>query len=214
LDEAGNQALLNIDDPNYVRYMTEVFNFYQSGSARNDWSLQEWRSLLPMNVDAMAFGSLGNMQNMVRAAVRRGLGADLRIAPIPVFDPTGEDMPRPYSYILGNAITTEARAPAGSAEFLRLLSIIGQNQKATHIAEGTHWTVGHFNEEEWAMMEWYNNITPVMDFSKGIGASYDILDGPFFVYRIYYGSEEPSVQGVLEGVRPLLQAEFDMFNAR
>jgi hypothetical protein len=212
LNDAGNNVILTVGDPKFVRYMTEVYNLYQSGAARNDWNLQEWRGLMPRNTDAMAFGSLGNMQNMVRNAQRRDTGANLRVAPVPVFDPNGETEPIPYSYILGNSITAQARAPVGAAEFLRLLSVIGQNQRAALMADGSHWIASHFTDEEKEMMAWYNTLRPAINFATGIGNSYEILGGPHFLNRIYYGDEVSSIQAVIDGVIPLLQAEFDAFN--
>jgi hypothetical protein len=63
------------------------------------------------------------------------------------------------------------------------------------------------------MMAWYNTLRPAINFAQGIGNSYDILGGPLFLNRIYYGDEVSSIQAVIDGVIPLLQREFDEFNA-
>jgi ABC-type glycerol-3-phosphate transport system substrate-binding protein len=203
---------LHIDDVRYIRYMTEISNLYSvENAARNDWSLQDWRALLPVNVDAMCFGSLGNMMNMVRQANRRGLGANLRIAPVPFMDFNDETLPIPFSYILANSITTAAPAPQGAAEFLRLLSYVGQNQKAAQMADGSHWTAGYFTGEEWEMMNWYNTLAPAYDVSVGIGNCFDIVEG--ILGESVRNPDGRSIQSIIDSVTPILQAEFDAFNA-
>jgi hypothetical protein len=157
-------------------------------------------------------GPLNSMMIMVRNAQRRNTGANLRIAPVPVFDPNGETEPRPFAYIMGNSITAAAPAPEGAAEFLRLLSYIGQNQKAAHINNGSHWTVQYFNDDEKAMMEWYNStVTPSFDFSVGIGNCFDIVEGA--LGNSVRSPEGRSIASIVDSVKPLLQAEFDAFNA-
>lgn len=206
---------LTIDDPKYIRYMTEVYNLYNvDNAARNDWDLQNWRTMMPLNTDAMCMGSLGNMQNMVKTAIRKDNGADLRIAPVPVFDPTGETDPIPFTYALGNAISTSANAPVGAAEFIRLLTIVGLNQTAAEVAEGTNFLTSYFNDEEKEMMEWYKKLPGVMDPIKGVGNGYAICDGADFVYKIYYGNVDIEIGAIIDGIRPQLQAEIDDFNSR
>jgi ABC-type glycerol-3-phosphate transport system substrate-binding protein len=203
----------NMESVLFERYLTELFDMYNiSEICRSDWELQNWRALLPLNTDAMALGSLDNMQVMVSTANRKQTGADLRIAPAPVYDFMGDTDPRPYMYVLANAISSAAKAPVGAAEFLRLLSIVGQIQKAAHIEDGIDWMEEHFNAEEKAMMEWYTQLPVTTVFVDGVGDSTEIMS--MISYAVMYPNDTPNVKSVIDTVKPLLEAEIDDFNAR
>jgi len=214
------EVQLTITAPEYITWLTEVYNLYiHEGAARNDWELQNWRTLLPRgNGDAMAFGSLAHLRSMVRTAQLRNFPSELRIAPVPVFNPVeGDDgVPRPFSYGLANAITARASSPVGAAEFIRLMTIIGLNQRA----EGLDPTgqpdrlIDWLTDEEKEMIEWNReNAIIVMDPVKGVGDSFRIV-GESITNHIHHGDGTLTVAALIDAARPLFQAEIDRFNAQ
>jgi hypothetical protein len=210
--DAGGNVVLNVDDTNYMRYMTEVYNFYQTENAgRLGWSLQDWGTLFPTGIDAMVITNLSSFARMSRTAARRQTGADLRVAPLFRFDPNDESEPISPTSVWGYSISRAAKAPIGAANYIRLESLVGQNILATY---GFDWH-DFVNAEERAMIDDFEaNGRSVVEVILGVGDCYlGILDA-LLVPSIYYGPSEVSVQGAFDAVRHLLEAEVAAFNAR
>jgi len=95
---------LAIDDPNYINWLTAIHDFYQTPAPALGWNLQQWRADMPRNLAAMSIGALDMMGSMVHTQQTRNTGSNLRIAPMHLFDPTGQTDPVPVTYMLAHAI--------------------------------------------------------------------------------------------------------------
>jgi len=214
------EIALNIDDPNYIRWLTEVQNLYQvTGGARNDWGLQTWREDMPRGIDAMAFGSIGSFMNMRLDANRRNRNSDLRVAPMPVLDfIEGEYRPRSPINFWAFSISSVAWNPVGAAEYMRLETLMMQalrNDLPSELKNVDNFTSRAVYDEMWAMIEQYENeVIRVMDPIQGVGESYQIIMNHPGVRAIFYGGELQTATAVLDSLRPLLQAEVDNINRR
>ena len=201
-------ANLNIGDANYIRYMTEVANLYQTENAgRTGWESNEWETLMTAGTDAMAITNIGHFVRMSRTVQRRQTGADIRIAPLWNFDPTGETEPISPTDVWGYSISRAAKNPVGAAEYIRLESLV---MKAIENENG-HIALPYFNDEERAMWEEYEaGVRTVIDCTSGIGDCYQILnENPI---PIYGGPTTVSVQSMFDTIAPLLQRAVDDFN--
>jgi len=203
---------LAFDDPGYINWLTEVANFKDSGSAALGWNLQQWRADLPRNTVGMVFGSLDHMQSMVeQSQVRRNTGSNIRIAPMPIFDPNNHETSRPVTHMLAHAIPTHASADIGAAEFIRLNSIIGLNIRAYEEENRIGWYWNYLTSEEREMINNNMLLPAFMCPSEGVGRGIAIVEGEFNSVIINPGSGT-AVSALMETVRPLLMAEINEFN--
>lgn len=200
---------LNIDDPKYMRYMTEVYNFYQKEKAgRLDWDLQNWNDLFPKGKDAMVMTTVGGYTRLLEK-VTAADGDELGIAPVPVFDPTGETKPISAGFLWGYSISAAAANPEGAAEYIRLESLISRNIDKDIPAYGA---LGKFlSDEEKDMLEKTASDPVKMDPIMGIGKCYPEIDNKI-CNVLYYQQIQDSVQSVFDAAKPVLQAEMDEFN--
>ena len=203
-------ASLNIDDPNYMRYMTEVYSFYQKENCgRLDWDLQNWGDLFPKGKDAMVMTSLGGYGRLIDK-VKASDGDELGIAPIPVFDPTGEEKPISAGFLWGYSISAAAANPTGAAEYIRLESLISKNIEKTRSPYGA--LDEYLTQEEKDMLESTISDPVKVDPILGIGKCYSLVDSKI-CNILYYQPIQDSVQSVFDAAKPVLQAEIDEFNS-
>lgn len=204
-------AQLHIKDPDYIRYTTELYNFFQKeNAARTDWDLQNWATLLPMNTDVMAFSNLSTFEKMVRTAERKGTGAEMRLAPLPVFDPNNEETPVIPVDTWGYCISAAARNGIGAAEYIRLEALVMLSIEAEDEAEGTYLDA-YLTDDEKALIEWVDTLPTAVDHTSGMGDCWNIIDQNFS-YDFYYSTVDRSMQAMLDSIEPLLAAEVDAYN--
>ena len=210
LDDEG-KVTLAVDDSNYMRYMTEVYNFYQTEKAgRCDWNLQNWASLFPSGMDAMVFTTLPGFQRVVNASIRID-GDEFGIAPVPVFDPTGETEAIADADLWAYSIASAAKNPIGAATYIRLETLVSRNAQAK--LEGTTWYDKHLTDAEKAMLEETKDDPVAVDIIIGIGDCYLGIVDKNIVPAMYYVETQESVQAIFDAQRKALEAEFEEFNA-
>lgn len=210
LDEETGTVTLNIDDPKYMRYMTEVYNLYQTeGAARRDVALQQWASLFPMGTDAMVQTTKAGYKRIVEAATRVE-GDTFGIAPVPVFDPNGETESIATATLWAYSISAAAKNPVGAATYIRLETLVARNVEAA--LEGTTWYDENLTDDEKAMMEETKDDPVAVEMLRGIGDCYLGIVDPNIVPPIYYEENQNSVQSVFDSNRNALEAEFEEFN--
>jgi len=208
---------LNIDDTKFVRYATAMYDVYQKENcARNDWDLQNWAILLPQGTDCMTYASLSfvhpnGFENMVKSADRKQTDADIRLAPIPRFDPNDEPMPIIPVETWGYCISSRAANPIGAAEYIRLEAIVMNNIEAMHIANGDNYLMNYLNDDEKALVDYINTCPTITDYTKAIGNCWNILDQDA-IGRIHYDEAELDMRSLLANIKPLLQAEVALYN--
>ncbi len=209
LDDDGKVALA-IDDAKYMRYMTEVYNLYQTEkAARCDWALQDWDKLFPAGTDAMVFTTKARYQQIVERS-RRMEGDSFGIAPIPAFDPTGETVGIADADLWAYSISAAAKNPIGAATYIRLETLVTRNVQAA--LEGTTWYDKYLTDEEKDMMEAIKNDPVCVDMIIGIGNCYLGIVDANIVPAMYYVETQESVQAIFDAQKNALQAEFDEFN--
>lgn len=209
LDEEGKVSLA-IDDTRYMRYMTEVYNAYQTDKiARCDWALQEWATLFPAGTDAMVFSTKARFQQIVNKA-RRMEGDEFGIAPVPVFDPAGETQAIADADLWAYSISSAAKNPIGAATYIRLETLVSRNVQSK--LAGTTWYDNNLTDDEKAMMEQIKNDPVSIDIIIGIGNCYLGIVDANIVPAMYYVATQESVQAIFDAQRNALQAEFDEFN--
>ncbi len=210
LADDGTVAL-NIDDTKYMRYMTEVYNLYQTvGAARRENNgLQTWADLFAMGTDAMVQTNLASYKRVVEKA-RRVEGDTFGIAPVPVFDPTGETQSIATASLWAYSIAAAAENPIGAAAYIRLETLVSRNVTASK--EGTTWNDLNLTEDEKAMIEATKNDPVCVEMIRGIGDCYLGIVDASIVPPIYYEQNQSNVQAVFDAQKNALQAEFDEFN--
>lgn len=209
LADDGTVAL-NIDDTKYMRYMTEVYNLYQTvGAARRELNgLQGWEALFVAGTDAMVQTTMSGFQRIVEKSAKVE-GDTFGIAPVPVFDPTGDTESIATATLWAWSIAAAADNPIGAAAYIRLETLVSRNIAASQ--EGSTWADLNLTEEEKAMIEETKNDPVCVEMLRGIGECYDIVDTSI-VPPIYYEENQSNVQAVFDAQRNALQAEFDEFN--
>jgi len=209
LDEEGKVSLA-VDDTKYMRYMTEVYNFYQTDkAARCDWSLQSWDKLFPAGTDAMVFSTKARFQQIVNNA-RRMDGDEFGIAPVPAFDPTGETVGIADANLWAYSISAASPNPIGAATYIRLETLVSRNAQSK--LAGTTWYDKNLTEAEKAMMEETKDDPVSIDIIIGIGDCYLGIVDASIVPAMYYVETQESVQAIFDAQEAALQAEFDEFN--
>ncbi len=210
LNQEDGTVTLNIDDPKYMLYMTEVYNLYQEeGAARRDQNLQQWSSTFPMGIDAMCQTTLAGYKRIVEAAKKID-GDTFGIAPVPAFDPNGDTTGIPTATLWAYSISAAAENPVGAAAYIRLETLVSRNVAASK--EGTTWLDLNLTEDELAMIEEIKDEPVSVEMIRGIGDCYlGIIDAQI-VPPIYYQANDTSVQAVFDAQKNALQAEFDEFN--
>ena len=210
LDEETGTVELNIDDPKYVRYMTEVYNLYQTeNAARRDIALQSWGTLFPMGTDAMVQCTKDGYKRVVEAA-KRVDGDTFGIAPVPVFDPNGETESIATATLWAYSIAAAAENPIGAATYIRLETLVARNVEAA--LEGKNWYDLNLTEDEKAMLEETKDDPIAMEMIRGIGDCYLGIVDASIVPPMYYEENQNSVQSIFDANKTALQAEFDEFN--
>ncbi|MBQ9414396.1 MAG: extracellular solute-binding protein [Clostridia bacterium] len=209
LDEE-NHVSLEIDDPKYMRFMTEVYNLYQTvGAARNtNDDLQLWSTLFPAGTDAMIITSMSGYKRVSDAA-RKQEGDTFGIAPLPVFDPNGETTPITPVSLWAYSLSSAAKNPIGACAYIRLETLVSRN--ITKALKGTTWSDTNLTDEEKEMLEAVEEYPMVVELARGVGDCYSTID-TYIVPPIYYGQTDSSVQAVFDAQKPTLQAAVDEFN--
>ena len=201
---------LTVDDPKYMAYMTEVYNFYQREQAgRLDYSLQDWSKTFPQGTDAMVMTTVDNMKQIVNAAEE--LESDkFGIAPLPVFNLGDETERISPATFWAYSISAGSKNPKGAATYIRLEAKVTENALKTMPEFGT--LDDYLTEEEKTMIRTCNSEdTVLIDPTRAIGDCYNIVDGEL-VPKLYYAVDLTSVQALIDSVKPKLQAEIDDFN--
>ncbi len=210
LDQETGKVTLAIDDTKYTRYMTEVYNLYQTDkAARCDYSLQTWNNLFPAGTDAMVQATTAGYKRIVESA-RRMEGDEFGIAPVPVFDPTGETESIATATLWAYSISSAAKNPIGAATYIRLETLVSRNVQAA--LEGTTWLDKNLTEAEKAMMEAVEDDPVCVEMIRGIGDCYLGIVDASIVPPMYYAATQESVQAIFDAQKNALQAEFDEFN--
>ena len=210
LDQETGKVTLAIDDTKYMRYMTEVYNLYQTDkAARCDWALQEWSKLFPAGTDAMVQATMSGYKRIVDSA-RRLEGDEFGIAPVPVFDPTGETESIATATLWAYSIASAAKNPIGAATYIRLETLVSRNVQAA--LEGTTWADKNLTEAEKAMVEAVEDDPVCVEMIRGIGDCYQGIVDANLVPAMYYVETQDSVQAIFDAQKNALQAEFDEFN--
>ncbi|MGN0172695.1 MAG: ABC transporter substrate-binding protein [Acutalibacteraceae bacterium] len=210
LQDDGTVALA-IDDPKYMRYMTEVYNLYQvEHAARNtNDDLQQWGSLFPAGTDAMVMTDLAGYKRVSDKA-KKQQGDSFGIAPIPVFDPNGETQSIATASCWAYSISSAAPNPIGAAAYIRLETLVSRN--ISKAQEGNTWTDLNLTDEEKAMIEETKDDPIVMEMIRGIGDCYLGIIDAYIVPAMYYNDAQDSVQAIFDAQKSALEAEFDEFN--
>ncbi len=210
LDEETGKVSLNIDDTKYMRYMTEVYNFYQvEKAARCDWALQTWDKLFPAGTDAMVFTTKARYQQITVNA-RRMEGDEFGIAPIPAFDPTGEEVGIADADLWAYSISAASKNPIGAATYIRLETLVSRNAQAK--LASTTWYDKNLTDAEKEMMEAIKNDPVCVDMIIGIGDCYLGIVDANIIPKMYYVETQESVQAIFDAQRNALEAEFEEFN--
>ncbi len=210
LDQETGTVELNIDDPKYVRYMTEVYNLYQTeNAARRDIALQSWGTLFPMGTDAMVQCTKDGYKRVVEAA-KRVDGDTFGIAPVPVFDPAGETESIATATLWAYSIAAAAENPIGAATYIRLETLVSRNMTAA--LEGKNWYDVNLTEDEKAMLEETKDDPIAMEMIRGIGDCYLGIVDASIVPPMYYQENQNSVQSIFDANKAALEAEFEEFN--
>lgn len=210
LNEEDGTVQLNIDDPKYVRYMTEVYNLYQKeNAARRDIALQSWGTLFPMGTDAMVQNTKDGYKRVVEAA-KRVDGDTFGIAPVPVFDPTGETESIATATLWAYSISSAAENPIGAATYIRLETLVSRNIQAA--LEGKNWYDLNLTEDEKAMLEETKDDPVAMEMIRGIGDCYLGIVDAKIVPPMYYEENQNSVQSIFDANKAALEEEFEEFN--
>ncbi len=210
LDEETGKVTLAIDDTKYMRYMTEVYNLYQTDkAARCDGSLQTWDKLFPAGTDAMVQTTKSGFKRIVDSAKRMD-GDTFGIAPVPVFDPTGETESIATATLWAYSIASAAKNPVGAATYIRLETLVSRNVQAA--LEGTTWLDKNLTDEEKEMMEATKDDPVCVEMIRGIGNCYLGIVDANIVPPMYYGATQESVQAIFDAQKNALQTEFDEFN--
>ncbi len=210
INEEG-KAELTIDEPNYMRYMTEVYNFYQvEGAGRNtNDDLQKWGTLFPAGTDAMVMTSLSRYQS-IKTQAAKIQGDEFGVAPIFVFDPTGEEKPIFPVETWAYSISSASKNPVGAAAYIRLETLVSRNIAKS--LEGQTWFDQNLTDEEKAMIEETKDDPILNEIILGIGNCYLGIIDAYIVPEIYYGETQNTVQAIFDAQKSALQAQFDEFN--
>ena len=211
LNETTGKVTLNIDDTKYMRYMTEVYNLYQvDKAARCDGSLQQCFTLFPAGTDAMVQTTLSGYKRIVERAIRID-GDSFGIAPVPVFDPTGETESISTATLWAYSISAAAKNPVGAAAYIRLETLVTRNVEAAF--EGETWYDKNLTDDEKAMIEATEDDPVCVEMIRGIGECYLGIIDRDIVPAMYYVETNNSVQAIFDAQKNALQAEIDDFNA-
>lgn len=209
LDREKMTASLNTKDSKYMRYMTEVYNFYQKEKAgRLDYELQNWASLFPKSVDAMVMVDFPAYRRIVTAA-ENIQGDTFRIAPMPIMDVLGETEVIAPSFVWTYSISSAAQNPTGAATYIRLETLVGKNIDAAQPEFGSLENV--LTADEKTMIRKYQTSKYVIDPVRAIGTCYSLVDTEL-VPQMYYATTEASVQSMFDAIEPKLQAQITEFN--
>lgn len=209
IDPTTSQATLHIDDPNFVLYMTEVYNLYQvDGAARRDYALQNWATLFPYGTDAMVQTTEAGYKSIVEKA-KKVQGDTFGIAPVPAFDPAGETVGIPTATLWAYSISAASDNPEGAATYIRLETLVSRN--VGRALEGKTWFDLNYTEDEKAMIAEIEKLPVCMETIRGLGKCYDIIDTSI-VPPLYYQETQDSVKSVFDANRNMLENEFAEFN--
>ncbi|MCL2547336.1 MAG: extracellular solute-binding protein [Oscillospiraceae bacterium] len=211
----GGQVELTIRDPRYITWLTEVANLYQEvGGARNDWELQNWPTHIQGGIDAMVFTNINRFVGMRQEIERRNRPAQLRIAPLPYFDPVpetdaeGNPVIRSPITVWAYSLARNSRNPVGAAAYMRLETLVMQSLNEFR----PHELYSHATEEELEMIRWYQDaVYRVFDPIIGVGDTFEIVEGHYF-NSIYYGDGGYTVTAIIDAAAMLLQDKIDTFN--
>lgn len=210
LDEE-NHVHLMVDEPKYMRYMTEVYNLFQvehAGRNTND-DLQNWGTLFPSGTDAMVIAPLTSYTS-VKNMAKKLQGDEFGIAPLFVFDPNGEEKPISPVSIWAYSISSSAANPEGAAAYIRLETLVSRN--IAKAFEGKTWLDENLTDEEKEMIEATKDDPIVMDFIRGIGDCYLGIIDPYICTAIYYNDAQNEVQAIFDAQKSALEAEFEELN--
>lgn len=210
LDQETGKVSLDIDDTKYMRYMTEVYNLYQTeNAARRDWALQDWQNLFPNGTDAMVKTTLSQYRLICEKA-QRVEGDEFGIAPCPVFDPVGETESIANTTLWAYSISAAAENPIGAAAYIRLETLVTRNAEAA--LKGQTWLDQNLTDAEKAMLEATKDDPICNEIILGIGDCYLGIIDANIVPPMYYDATQESVQAIFDAQKNALQAEFDEFN--
>ena len=205
---AQNKVQLNLNDQNFMRWMTEVYNLYQSEqAARCDWDNSNFLTTFPSGKDAMIMCTPEEYLRIKQRVEATG-GDEFGIAPQPVFDPTGETKRIVTANIYGLSISSKSKNPKGAAEYIRLYYQIDEKIKEKKGEFGV--LEKYLTPEEKDMLVDCKNDKVVFDVLYGIGKCKKVLQENVN-FKMYYEATSQSVKGLFDSTQPLLQAEIDEF---
>lgn len=156
----------------------------------------------------MAITTKADFKDIVEEAKRIG-GDKFGIAPLPAFDPGGEElgissvMPRAYG------IAMAAKNPTGAAVLISLMAKVSRNIALDLYDED--WYEENLTHHELAMLEETENDPVCAQLVSGVRDMRIIIDEQI-VPAIYYAAYDGSVEDIFESYKSMLQAEIDCFN--
>jgi len=205
---AENKVQLNIDNQNFMRWMTEVYNLYQKDkAARCDWDSANFLTTFPSGKDAMIICTPEEYLRIKQRVEITG-GDEFGIGPQPVFDPTGEKERIVTANIYGLSISSKSKNPEGAAEFIRLNYQISKNVIKKTGEFGL--LEKYITPEEKQMLMDCKKDKVVFDMLSGIGKCKNILQENVS-FKMYNEITTQSVKALFDQAKPLLQAEINEF---
>lgn len=209
VDEKGKLSL-NVLDPNHITYMTEMFKLVKIHKAvRTDVASANWREEFVKGKDAMLVANEYEFSVICKTSEKIG-GDDFGIAPMPVFDPTGEKQPYYTATIMAHSIASKSKNPEGAAEYIRLRATINyQMQEKLGIYESAE---KYLTSEERKALNEQANTPLTYQLIHNIGNCSAILD------KVNKQRTAPdsniSVRAMYEAIIPELQREIDEYNKK
>ncbi len=205
-DDGGLKSL--VATPKIKRWFTEIYNFYHSGSARNDNEKSNFLTTFPAGKDAMIHISQEEYIRMQKMLSITG-GDEFGIAPAPVFDPNEETAPKMSTNIYGFSISSQSKNPKGAAALINLYYDVHNK------IENSFGELGQFgkyltDEEKEAVKE-ANKTTPELNFALGFGDAQDLWNY-YCADTIYSTTKEGSVSSLLDSFDSVLNAELKEFS--
>ena len=196
---------VSIRDNNTVRWLTEVSNLYRSGAARVE-DMGNWLQTFPAGKDAMVSCTPEEYVRF-RQRINSTGGDQLGIAPMPVFDPTGETESICTANVYGFSIASKAPNPQGAAAFIDLSyknwnAVIGKMGEFGLMEK-------YLTEDEREALLAVDDVPVVLDFTNGIGNNKTILEQA--LDGINNPNSTKSVQAFVDEAAPLLEAELNEF---
>lgn len=200
-----NKLHVTMRDNNTARWLTEVSNLYRSGAARLEGQ-ENWLQTFPTGKDAMVSCTPEEYVRFRQRIVSTG-GDQLAIAPMPVFDPTGETQSITCANVYGFSIASKSKNPEGAAAFIELYY---KNWNAVQAAYGTFGLMEKYltPAEKEALLA-VDTIPVVLSFTNGIGNNKSILYTAF--ENLNNPNDTKSAQAYIDEAAPLLEAELNEF---